>query len=247
MLIVDFVWIVFQAVPHSLASHHHVWRRPDFYPSGRVVEESEDSVELPLLLRAGLDVVADEFGGVGSVPADPHTYPLLSRARRQVVAQRRGRQAEASSSMGCLRVSGVSAVAEADVAPDARPLRAEMDVVGRIERGRESVGAVAGTVSASPHPYPLRSRSRGPYLRDLEEEVDEPTFYISSHARRSLAVQEAWKKVRDETKRKRREDEEAELDDGAGAGGDCSGPSSRERRGDGDDEEGPGGVGGMAV
>ncbi len=29
MLDVDFVWIVFQAVPHSLASHHHVWRGPD--------------------------------------------------------------------------------------------------------------------------------------------------------------------------------------------------------------------------
>jgi len=292
VLVVDFSWIVFQAVPHSLASHHHVWHGPEsrlevlvppsesalepsasmspvgmfypngspvFYPSGRVVEESEESVELPLLLRAGLDVVADEFGGVGSVSADPHTYPLLSRARRQVVAQRRGRQAEANSSMGCLRVTGLSAVAEADVAPAvsmlsspsgsyARPLRAGMDVVaGRVERGRESVGAVAGPVSASPHPYPLRSRSRGPYLRDLEEEVDEPTFYISSHARRSLAVQEAWKKVRDKKRRKRGEDEDAELDDEAEEGCDRSGPGSQGRRGGGDDEEGPGGVGGMAV
>ncbi len=214
---------------------------PVFYPSGRVVEESEESVELPLLLRAE-----------GSVSAAPHPYPLLSRARRQVVAQRRGRQAEANSSIGCLRVPGVSAVAEADASPalsmlsspggaNAQPLRAMMNVVaGRVERGPESV-------SASPHPYPLRSRSRGPYLRDLEEEVDEPTFYISSHARRSLAVQEAWKKVRDKKKRKRGEDEEADLDDRAGAGGDRSGPSSRERRGGGDDEEGPGGVGGMAV
>ena len=99
---------------------------------------------------------------------------------------------------------------------------------------------VVSPESASPHPYPLRSRSRGPYLRDLVEEVDEPTFYVSPHARRSLAVQEAWKKVRDEKKRKRREDEEAELDDGAGAGDD--GPGSRERRGGGDDEEGPGGM-----
>jgi hypothetical protein len=81
----------------------------------------------------------------------------------------------------------------------------------------------------------------------LEEEVDEPTFYISSHARRSLAVQEAWKKVRDKKKRKRGEDEEAELDDAAGVGGDRSGPGSRERRGGGADEEGPGGAGGMAV
>ena len=237
MLIVDFVWIVFQAVPHSLASHHHVWRGPEsrlevlvppsesalepsasmspvgmfypngspvFYPSGRVVEESEERVE-------------------GSVSADPNPYPLLSRTRRQVVAQRRGRQAEASSSIGCLRVTG------------------------RIEREQESAGAVVEPVSASPHPYPLRSRSRGPYLRDLEEEVDEPTFYISSHARRSLAVQEAWKKVRDNKRKKRGEDEDAELDDGAGEGGDRSGPGSRERRGGGDDEEGPGGVGGMAV
>ena len=193
MLVVDFSWIVFQVVPHSLASHHHVWGGPDtrlevlvppsesalelsasmspvgmFYPNGspvfnppgRVVEESEERVE-------------------GSVSADPHPYPLLSRARRQVVAQRRGRQAEASSSIGCLRVTGVPAVAEADASPAssmlsspggpyARSLRAGMDVVaGRIERGRESVGAVVGPVSTSPHPYPLRSRSRGPYLRDL--------------------------------------------------------------------------------
>jgi hypothetical protein len=54
----------------------------------------------------------------------------------------------------------------------------------------------------------------------LEEEVDEPTFYISSHARRSLAVQEAWRKVRDNKRKKRGEDEDAELDDGAGEGGD---------------------------
>ena len=47
--------------------------------------------------------------------------------------------------------------------------------------------------------------------------------------------------------RRRGEDEETELDDGAGEGGDRSGPGSRERRGGGDDEEGPGGVGGMAV
>ena len=208
---------------------------PVFYPSGRVVEESEESVERPLLLRAGLDVVAGSVdhcrGRVGSpmssvvssVSADPHPYPLFSRARRQVVAQRRGRQAEASSSICCLRVTG------------------------RIEREQESAGAVVEPVSASPHPYPLRSRSRGPYLRDLEEEVDEPTFYISSHARRSLAVQEAWKKVRDKKKRKRGEDEEAELDDAAGVGGDRSGPGSRERREGGDDEEGPGGVVGMVV
>ncbi len=84
-------------------------------------------------------------------------------------------------------------------------LSAEMDVVaGGIESGQGSVGSpmgsVVSSVSASPHSYPLRSRSRGPYLRDLVEEGDESTFYVSPHARRSLAVQEAWKKVRDEKK-----------------------------------------------
>ena len=109
------------------------------------------------------------------------------------------------------------------------------------------MGSMASPIFASPHPSPLRSRSRGPYLRDLVEEVDETSFFISLHTSRSLAVQEAWKKVRDEKKRKRREDEEADLDDGAGAGGDRSGPGSQGHRRGGDDEEGPSGGRGMAV
>ena len=104
-----------------------------------------------------------------------------------------------------------------------------------------------GSVSASPHHRSVRSRARGPYRRDLVEEVDETNFYISPHTRRALAIQEAWKAVRDEKKRKRGEDEEAELDDGAGAGRDRSGAGPRGPRGEGNDEEGPSGGGGMAV
>jgi hypothetical protein len=75
----------------------------------------------------------------------------------------------------------------------------------------------------------------------LEEEVDETTFSISSHARRSLEVQEGWKAVRDGKRKRRREEvEDSECDHPAGVGGDPGqGPS-----GDGD-EGGP--SGGCAV
>ena len=92
---------------------------------------------------------------------------------------------------------------------------------------RQAVSVIA-SVSASPHHRSVRIRARGPYRRDLEEEVDETTFSISSHARRSLEVQEGWKAVRD-GKRKRRQ-EEVEDGDPASADGHLEG---------GDDEEGP--------
>ncbi len=63
----------------------------------------------------------------------------------------------------------------------------------------------------SPYLHPWRSRS-GKSHRDVEEEEDEPTYYLSPHTRRYLAVQEAYKKVRDR-KRRRGENEEAELDE----------------------------------
>jgi len=68
----------------------------------------------------------------------------------------------------------------------------------------------------------------------LEEGVDETTFSISSHTRRSLEVQEGWKAVRDGKRKRRRE--EVEDDDPASADGRPEG---------GNDEEGP--SGGCAV
>jgi len=68
----------------------------------------------------------------------------------------------------------------------------------------------------------------------LEEEVDETNFYVSSHTRRSLEVQEVWKVVRDGKRKRRRE----EVEDGVPASADGH-PEG------GNDEEGP--SGGCAV
>ena len=110
----------------------------------------------------------------------------------------RGRQAEASSSLSCplLLRSGV------------------LPVVGGSAREPEGDISPASSVLSSPYspypPHPLRSRSGGSH-RDVDEE-DEPTFPLSRRTRRALALQEAYKKVRDR-KRRRRESEEAELDE----------------------------------
>jgi hypothetical protein len=69
----------------------------------------------------------------------------------------------------------------------------------------------------------------------MEEEVDEGNCYISSHTRRSLEVQEGWKKVRDGKRKRRREEvEDVELEDPADVGGD---PVKTDPRGD--EEKGP--------
>jgi len=81
----------------------------------------------------------------------------------------------------------------------------------------------------------------------LEEEVDETNISISSHARRSLKIQECWKTVRDGKRKRRREEvEDSEFDDPASAGGDPVTADPRGPREGGDDNEGPGGCG-MAV
>ncbi len=104
-------------------------------------------------------------------------------------------------------------------------------------------GSVMGSVSASPHHRSLRRRTRGAYLRDSVEGAEESTFYISAHTRRSLEIQEGWKKVRDGKKKRRREEvEDSEFDEPASAGGGSVGAGPREH-----DEEGSGGGGGMAV
>jgi len=98
-----------------------------------------------------------------------------------------------------------------------------------------------GSVSAIPHHRPLRSRARGAYRRDVEEGVDESTFYISPHTRRSLEIQESWKKVRDGKRRRRREEvEDPEVDDPA------SGLTDEDRDG-GAGGEGPSGGAGLSV
>jgi hypothetical protein len=77
----------------------------------------------------------------------------------------------------------------------------------------------------------------------LEEEVDETTFSISSHARRSLEIQEGWKTVRDGKRKRRRE--KVEDDDPASAEGLPVKADPRGPREGGNDEEGP--SGGCAV
>ena len=150
VLIVNFV-VVFQAVPHSLASHHHVWHSPG--PRAIVVFRRDES--------AGGSPVG-MFYSNGS----PVFYPS-GRAPQ-------GRQAEASTSLGCplLLRSGVPLVAEGSV------------------REPEADIWPASSVLSSPHspypPHPLRSRSGGSH-RDVDEE-DEPTFPLSRHTRRALAL-----------------------------------------------------------
>ena len=101
--------------------------------------------------------------------------------------------------------------------------------------------SVMGSVSTSPHHRPLRSRARGAYRRDVEEGVDESAFYISSHTRRSLEIQEGWKKVRDGKRKRRREEvEDTEVDEPASG-------SKDEDRGGGAGGEGPRGGAGLAV
>ena len=202
---------VFQAVPHSLASHHHVWRGPG--PSAEVVVRRSESGVEP---SAGISPVG-MFYSNGS----PVFYPS-GRAPR-------GRQAEASSSLRCplLLRPGVSPVAE-----------------GSAREPGSDVSPTSSVLSSpcSPYPpHPLRSRS-GRSHRE-EEENDEPTYNLSPHTRRSLAIQEAYKKVRDK-KRRRRESEEAELDEGAGPGG---GRAKDDERGGGAGGEGSSGGSELAV
>jgi len=136
-----------------------------------------------------------------------------------------------------------------------RPLLLRPEVAVATDTGvhaQESVASpassVMGSVSASPHHRSGRSRARGPYRRDLEEEVDDTSFYVSSHTRRSLEIQEGWKRGRDGKKKRRREEvEDSGFDDPASAAGDSVKDDPREPRGGGHDEEGSSGGGGMAV
>ena len=229
--------VVAQVVPHSLATHHHVFRVP------RGSERREPGTEpSPVSSDWGADVSpgyiptrsagprdpgsGDSHAGSVATSADsPYYHPLRSRS---------GRNSTDSSVERPLLLRPEVALAA--------------DTIGHDQEGVDSpASSVMGLVSASPHHRSVRSRARGPYRRDLVEEVDETNFYLSPHARRSLAVQEAWKAVRDEKKRKRGEDEEAELDDGADAGRGRSGAGSRGPRGEDSGEEGPSGGGGMVV
>ncbi len=215
--------VVAPIVPHSLATHHHVYRGP------RSSERHEPGTEpSPVSSYWGSDVspgymptrsVGPRDPGSGDSSASsvvtsaysPYHHPLRSRSGRN----------NADSSVE-------------------RPLllRPEMAVAAETSsHAQEGVASptssVIASVSASPHHRSVRSRARGPYRRDLEEEVDQTTFSISSHARRSLDVQEGWKTVRDGKRKRRREEvEDSECDHPAGVGGDPGqGPS-----GDGDEE-----------
>ena len=177
---------MFQAIPHSLATHHHVWWGPlDDGPGLSPVSAESD------------------FSNVS-----PGYFPSRSGPR--------GRQAESSRSLAC------PLLLRSDVAVDAGGSAREPVP----ERG------------ASP-------ASSGGDERDVEGE-DGPTYCLSAHTRRSLAVQEAWKKVQDR-KRKREEDEGAELDEGAGPGDGRSKDDHREDRGGGAGEDGPSGGAGLTV
>ncbi len=96
VLIVDFVIVVFQAVSHSLASHHHFWRGPGL--RAEVVAPRSVSALEP---SASISPVGSFYSN-----GSPVFYP--SRLVR------RGRQAEASPSLGVplLLCSEVPPVAE---------------------------------------------------------------------------------------------------------------------------------------
>ena len=217
--------VVAPVVPHSLATHHHVYRGP------RSRERHEPGTEpSPVSSYFGSDVSpgfmptrsvgpcdsgsgGSSAGSVATSAYSPSYHPLRSRSGRN--------NAEASEERPLL-------------------LRPEVAVAPEdIGNGQESVtspaSSVMGSVSASPHHRSVRSRARGPYRRDVEEEVDEGNCYISSHTRRSLEVQEGWKKVGDGKRKRRREEvEDVELEDPADVGGD---PVKTDPRGD--EEKGP--------
>ncbi len=224
VVIPNLLLVVAPVVPHSLATHHHVYRGP------RSSERHEPGTEpSPVSSYWGSDVSPgymptrsvgprdpgsgdSSAGSVATSVYSPYYHPLRSRSGRN----------NADSSVE-------------------RPLllRPEVDIAveasDHAQGGVASpVGSVVASVSASRHHRSVRSRAKGPYRRDLEEEVDETTFSISSHARRSLEVQEGWKAVRDGKSKRRRE--EVEDDDPARADGHPEG---------GGDEEGP--DGGCAV
>ena len=162
----------------------------------------------------------DSSGSSGGTSAySPYYHPLRSRSGRN--------DAELSVERPLLLRSEVAVAAgTSDHAPG---------IVASPE------GSLMGSVSTSPHHRPLRSRARGAYRRDVEEGVDESTFYISPHTRRSLEVQESWKKVRDGKRKRRREEvEDSEVDDPA------SGLKDEDRDG-GAGGEGPSGGAGLSV
>ena len=73
-------------------------------------------------------------------------------------------------------------------------------------------------------------------------------FSISSHARRSLEIQEGWKTVRDGKRKRRREEvEDSEFGEPSDADGDSVRADPRGPRGGGNEKEGPSGGGGMVV
>ncbi len=179
-----------QVVPHSLATHHHVFRGP------RGSERREPGTEpSPVSSDWGADVSPGYMptrsagprdpgsgdlhaGSVATSAYSPYYHPLRSRS---------GRNSTDSSVERPLLLRPEVALAA--------------DTNGHDQEGVDSpASSVMGAVSASPHHRSVRSRARGPYRRDLVEEVDETNFYLSPHARRSLAVQEAWKAV-ERTKR----------------------------------------------
>ncbi len=211
--------VVAPVVPHSLATHHHVYRGP------RSNERHEPGTEpSPMSSYWGSDVSPGYMPTRSVGPRDPGSGGSSTSAYSPCYHPLRSRSG---------RTNADSSVE--------RPLLLRPEVAVAPENssdGQESVASpassVVASVSASPHHQSVRSRAKGPYRRDLKEEVDETTFSISSHARRSLEVQEGWKTVRDGKRKRRRE--EVEDDVPASADGHPEG---------GNDEEGP--SGGCAV
>ena len=127
LLVVDFV-VVFQAVPHSLATHHHVWRGPR---GGEAhVPGTEPS---PVSSYWGSDVSPGymptrSLGPLDSVDGDSSASPVFYPSGRAP----RGRQAEASSSLSCptllcsepeVDASPASSVRSSPYSPCYHPLR----------------------------------------------------------------------------------------------------------------------------
>ena len=151
---------------------------------------------MPKRSMAPLDPVGEDSSAssVGTSACSPYYHTLRSRSGRN--------NADSSVERPLLLRSEIAVAA--DTSDHAAGIVASPEI------------SVMGSVSASPHHRPLRSRARGAYRRDVEEGVDESAFYISSHTRRSLEIQEGWKKVQDGKRKRRREEvEDTVVDDPA--------------------------------